>query len=57
VGAGTVALSALGIGVESAARFALAVSMTTLLAALTLTVAVAVFYAVRRLRGRRIAYA
>jgi hypothetical protein len=57
LGAGTVALSALGIGVESAARFALAVSLITLLAALTLTVAVCVFYAVRRLRGRRVVYA
>ena len=52
LGAGTVALSALGIGVESAAQFALAVSLTSLLAALTLTVAVAVFYAARRLRTR-----
>jgi hypothetical protein len=57
VGAGTVALSALGLGVEVAARFALAVSLITLLAALTLTVAVTAFYAVRRLRGRRIVYA
>ncbi|HEV7641821.1 MAG TPA: hypothetical protein VGO39_13215, partial [Gaiellaceae bacterium] len=57
LGAGTVALSALGIGVESAARFALAVSLTSLLAALTLAVAVSVFYAARRLRGRRLVYA
>jgi uncharacterized membrane protein len=56
LGAGTVALAALGIGVESAARFALAVSLTSLLAALTLTVAVAVFYAARQLRSRRVVY-
>ena len=57
LGAGTVALSALGIGVASAARFAMAVSLITLLAALTLSVAVSVFYAVRQLRNRRIVYA
>jgi hypothetical protein len=57
LGAGTVALSALGIGVATAARFALAVSLITLLAALTLTVAVTAFYAARELRGRRVAYA
>jgi hypothetical protein len=57
LGAGTVALSALGIGVAAAARFALAVSLITLLAALTLAVAVMVFYAARRLRGRRFVYA
>jgi hypothetical protein len=57
LGAGTVALSALGLGVEVAARFALAVSLITLLAAFTLTLAVSVFYAVRRLRSRRVAYA
>jgi hypothetical protein len=57
LGAGTVALSALGIGVATAARFALAVSLITLLAALTLTIAVTAFYAVRELRGRRVAYA
>lgn len=57
LGAGTVALSALGIGVEEAARFALAVSLITLLAALTLAVAVTVFYAARQLRSRRVVYA
>ena len=57
LGAGTVALSALGIGVATAARFALAVSLITLVAALTLTVAVTAFYAARELRGRRVAYA
>jgi hypothetical protein len=57
LGAATVALSALGVGVATAARFALAVSLITLLAALTITVAVAAFYAARELRGRRIAYA
>ena len=57
LGAGTVALSALGLGVEVAARFALAVSLITLLAALTLTVAVTLFYAARQLRGRRVVYA
>jgi MFS family permease len=57
LGAGTVALSTLGLGVATAARFALAVSLITLLAALTLTVGVAVFYAARRLRGRRLVYA
>jgi hypothetical protein len=56
LGAGTVALSTLGLGVAAAARFALAVSLITLLAALTLTVGVAVFYAARRLRGRRLVY-
>ena len=57
LGAGTVALSALGIGVATAARFALAVSLITLLAALTLSVAVTAFYAARELRGRRVMYA
>jgi hypothetical protein len=57
LGAGTVALSALGIGVETAAQFALAVSLITLLAALTLAVAVTVFYAARQLRSRRVVYA
>lgn len=57
LGAGTVALSALGLGVDAAARFALAVSLITLLAALTLTVAVTIFYAARQLNGRRISYA
>jgi hypothetical protein len=57
LGAGTVALSALGISVASAARFAMAVSLITLLAALTLTIAVTVFYAARQVRSRRIVYA
>jgi hypothetical protein len=57
LGAGTVALSALGLGVATAARFALAVSLITLLAALTITVAVIVFYAARQLRSRRVVYA
>jgi hypothetical protein len=57
LGAGTVALSGLGVGVSTAARFALAASLITLLAALTLTVAVSVFYAARQLRGRRPVYA
>jgi hypothetical protein len=57
LGAGTVALSALGLGVDTAARFALAVSLVTLLAAVTLTIAVTLFYAARQLRGRRVSYA
>jgi hypothetical protein len=57
LGAGTVALSALGLGVDAAARFALAVSLVTLLAAVTLTIAVTLFYAARQLRGRRVSYA
>jgi len=42
--------------VAAAARFALAVSLITLLAALALTVAVALFYAARRVRNRRLLY-
>jgi hypothetical protein len=57
LGAGTVALSGLGISVASAARFAMAVSLITLVAALMLTVAVTLFYAARQLRGRSIVYA
>jgi hypothetical protein len=50
LGAGTAALGGIGIGVHEAARFALATSMLSLLAAALVAVGCAVWYAQTRLR-------